>query len=507
MFGNIASAVAESMFKVMNKFQTEADMAGAQAEAQRRKLELMHEGDLLVKDRDRLQKQIAQVQLKLELTNAELKRHETGVENAKRIADWLRSKYTNEELYGWMLGQLSSTFFQAYKLAFDTAKLAERALQFERADSSVSYIEFSYWDSFRKGLLCGERLLVDLGRMEAAALEQDRRALEVVRHISLKDDAPAVFEQLLSTGRCSLDVDETLLDGDFPGQYFRRLKTVTMSVNGALTPTSNIHCSLTLIENRIRVSANSSGSYPKAQEGDDARFLLNIAPVQAVATSLPTADAGVFNLRFDDDRYLPFEGAGAISSWRIELHQADNPIELCRLSNVVVSLSYTARSGGAPLEAAARAHRESALARGGLVLPMQKRVSIRHDVPQAWQQLRSAGAGQDVDISIPLGNDSLPARLLDFDVRIESVTLYARARRKIAMDGLQVRISPPRGESVSANGWSRPWPMSATLRLSAEVKGPPGMWKLSVAAREAKVTELLEDLVVLVDLRAQRGGG
>jgi hypothetical protein len=52
----------------------------------------------------------------------------------------------------------------------------------------------------------------------------------------------------------------------------------------------------------------------------------------------------LFQLRFDDERYLPFEGAGAISTWRLELHQADNAIDLESLNDVVLTLSYTART-------------------------------------------------------------------------------------------------------------------------------------------------------------------
>ena len=88
--------------------------------------------------------------------------------------------------------------------------------------------------------------------------------------------------------------------------------------------------------------------------------------MQVVATSRPESDPGLFHLRFDDERYLPFEGAGAISTWRIELQQADNAVDLSQLTDVVLTLVYTARNGGAALEAVARAEREKGLARGGL---------------------------------------------------------------------------------------------------------------------------------------------
>ena len=47
-----------------------------------------------------------------------------------------------------------------------------------------------------------------------------------------------------------------------------------------------------------------------------------------------------------DPRYLPFEGAGAISSWRLEMPASNNEISLAQVSDVVVHLRYTARDGG-----------------------------------------------------------------------------------------------------------------------------------------------------------------
>jgi hypothetical protein len=504
MLGDISSAVAESMFKAMNKFQTEAQMAAAQAEYQQRLAEAQYQLELLGKERERIEKQIEEVQLKLQISNAELNRHNTAVDNARKVEEFLREKYTNEELYGWMLGQLSSVHFKAYKFAFDTAKIAERALQFERGDTSINYIEFSYWDSLRKGLLSGERLLLDIRRMETAYLEGDQRALEVTRHVSLKEDAPRALEELSATGNCRLDISEALFDGDFPGHYFRRVKTVSMTVTGPVKPHANINCTLTLLDNRIRTSANASGSYPQAQDGDDSRFLMNAVPVQAIAISRPHIDAGMFQLNFDDDRYLPFEGAGAISSWRIDLHQSNNMMDLSELTDVVLSLSYTARSGGPPLEGVARANWEKGIARSDQMPLPQYRVSLRRDLPALWKQLQVAESDQNPELKLPLLRTRLPGRFLEFDLRIERATVYAHSRKKLADDVLRVQIAPPDGAAAPATGWTRPWSSSQTLRSNVNIKGPPGTWTLTAGAKGTKVSDLLDDIVLIFDLRAQR---
>ena len=63
---------------------------------------------------------------------------------------------------------------------------------------------------------------------------------------------------------------------------------------------------------------------------------------------------------FRDERYLPFEFAGAVSRWRIELPPETNFFDFDTLSDVVLHLNYTAREGGDVLRAAAAAETPAA---------------------------------------------------------------------------------------------------------------------------------------------------
>jgi len=403
-----------------------------------------------------------------------------------------------------MLGQVSGVYFQAYKVAFDAAQQAERAFKFERGEQTSSFIEFSYWDSLKKGLFAGERLLIDLRRLEAAYVEGHRRGLEVTRHISLREDYPLAWIELQETGRCQIEVTEALLDGDFPGHYFRRMKTASITIAGAVKPQRNVNCTLTLLENRIRTDANASGSYAQSGDGEDARFLVNVAPIQAVATSRPDNDPGLFQLRFDDERYLPFEGAGAISTWRLELHQADNAIDLGSLNDVVLTLSYTARTGGAVLEAAARGDREKALARGGLKPEAQRLISVKQDLPAVWKQLTDAPAGQEVEVALPLDAEKFSGRFRGLDLRIERATVIARTKGQLGADALRVRLDPPKGSGTTAGSWAPAFAQSKAVRATAEITGPPGAWKLAVTSTGAKLGDQVDDLVLVFDVRAKK---
>src|SRR5258708_18694057 len=96
--------------------------------------------------------------------------HDLQIANAHQTDEFLHGKYTNQELYEWMIGQVSSVYFKAYKLAFDVAKKAERCYRHELG-SSDTFLGFGYWDRLKKGLMTADALLQDINRMEVAYLE------------------------------------------------------------------------------------------------------------------------------------------------------------------------------------------------------------------------------------------------------------------------------------------------------------------------------------------------
>jgi hypothetical protein len=86
---------------------------------------------------------------------------------------------------------------------------------------------------------------------------------------------------------------------------------------------------------------------------DDPRIVKQYAATEAIATSTGQNDSGTFELSFRDERYLPFEFAGAVSRWRVELPAENNFFDMDTLSDVVLHLNYTAREGGDGLRRAA----------------------------------------------------------------------------------------------------------------------------------------------------------
>jgi hypothetical protein len=61
-----------------------------------------------------------------------------------------------------------------------------------------------------------------------------------------------------------------------------------------------------------------------------------------IATSTAQNDSGVFELNFRDERYLPFEGTGAISTWEISLPGEIRQFDLNSINDIILHFKYTA---------------------------------------------------------------------------------------------------------------------------------------------------------------------
>jgi hypothetical protein len=70
------------------------------------------------------------------------------------------------------------------------------------------------------------------------------------------------------------------------------------------------------------------------------------AGTQTIATSSGQNDAGLFDVNLRDERWLPFEGQGAISTWNLMLDPRDNNFDFSTITDVVLHVRYTARGGG-----------------------------------------------------------------------------------------------------------------------------------------------------------------
>ena len=188
-----------------------------------------------------------------------------------------------------------------------------------------AFIKPDNWDSLKKGLLAGDLLQLQLRQMEAAHMAANTRELEITKHVSLFQLDPAALLELRATGSCEFHLPEVLFAMDFAGHYYRRIKAVRITIPCIVGPYANVSATLSLIGSWTRRSTDLSDAEQPVQD-------LVAAPQTAIATSSANRDGGAFELNFNDPRYLPFEGAGAISSWQLELPSAHPPVRLRRRS-------------------------------------------------------------------------------------------------------------------------------------------------------------------------------
>ena len=308
---NFASAMRESataINMVAQEYTHNATIASIQGGYERRWHEWKLQERLAVLELVQIDRQKDVASIRKSIAEHDLASHVRQIENADAVEELLRDKFTNRQLYDWTVSQVSAVYFQTYRLAYDMAKRAERAFRFERGLTSSSFVQFGAWDGLKKGLLAGERLSLDLKRMEIAYLDKNRREYEISRHVSLRLHDPANLIALKLTGVCTIRLPEALFDADYPGHYFRRIKSLSITIPCVTGPYTSVNATLTLLKSRIRVDAEVGAEYAA-----DEHFLQDFAAVQSIATSTAESDAGVFELGFRDERYLPFEGAGAIA--------------------------------------------------------------------------------------------------------------------------------------------------------------------------------------------------
>ena len=162
-----------------------------------------------------------------------------------------------------MVTQLTTVYTQAYQLAFSLAQQAQTAYQYELGRPTDQFIQFAYWDNQHKGLTAGDSLLFDLRRMEAQYLANNLRELELTKHVSL------ALTQPLGAGAATRDreaarslLDETLFDGDHPGHYFRRLRSVALTIPCVSGPYTSVNATLALGSAVVRTTAPSAGYTP-----------------------------------------------------------------------------------------------------------------------------------------------------------------------------------------------------------------------------------------------------
>ncbi|HEU4706051.1 MAG TPA: neuraminidase-like domain-containing protein [Solirubrobacterales bacterium] len=438
--GHAAHSGAWVARMIAGALQTGAEMSATVGRYQQRKDEWDLQATLAADDIAKVEAESAVAEVKHEIAEAEKSAQDVSAKEATDVDEFLHSKFTDQELYDWMVSQTSTTYFQAYQLAYSIAKQAERCYRRELAVEKSDFIQFGYWDSLRKGLTAGEKLQYDLRRLESAYLAGNDRELEIVKHVSALQIDPMALVTLRETGSCVLSVPEILFDLDNPGHYLRRLKSVAVSVPCVVGPYTGVSMTVELLRNQVRTAPETAASALLTDEGGTSE----------IVTSSAQHDDGLFELRFEDERYLPFEGAGAISTWRLTLNNVRPQFDYRTIGDVILHLRYTARHGGGAYADTVRGEVASHLNSIALENSRQglyRLFSARHDFAAEWTRFLNPAPGTDQILSLETPPERFPFFTTGLDLKAKAVDVIVRTADGEAYD---LVLTPPGGSAITA---------------------------------------------------------
>ena len=317
-----------------NRFNTKSTLAALQAGFERRE-----QGWRFLKEQAEQELEQAEFQLNIATLREKLTNHSFRIfeENIKQLEEQrtlFSKKFAGFGLYNWLVAQLQKMYREAFNSALAMARLAESAYQFERGKTATVPIASSIWESGKVGLLAGERLLLQLQHMEREFIQTNYRSLEIDQSFSIAQIAPLSLLKLREEGECSFSIPELSFDLFYPGQYRRVMKSARLTIPSITGPYVNVSATLSLVSSKVRSKPDATASLSQVP----------LSRTVSIATSSAQNDAGVFEFNFRDERYMPFEGMGAISTWKLQLPKNFRAFDYNSISDVILHISYTAES-------------------------------------------------------------------------------------------------------------------------------------------------------------------
>jgi len=360
--------------------------AGLEAGFDRRSEGWKHQKKLLEYEKKQTEKNLIASEIRRDILIEAQQIHQKSIEHNKDVMDYYGEKFSNLGLYTWLSSTMQRMYKEAYNNALAIARLAEQAYRYERDDNTF-FISGNLFDSSRGGLLAGEQLLMALQAMERRYLETNYRKNEIDQAFSLTQINPAALLLLRQTGTCQFSIPEVFFDLFYPGQYRRKIQSVRLTIPSITGPYTNVSATLSLTGSQIRME-------PKLGAGELKEVPKSRTTI--ISTSTAQNDAGVFQLNFRDDRYMPFEGAGAISSWKLDLPKTFRQFDYNTINDIIIHVSYTAEYDELFRDNVEKFNGEIETLLKSNTSPMRRMISLRQEFSNAFHRLTDQAVNNPV---------------------------------------------------------------------------------------------------------------
>ncbi|MBI2985750.1 MAG: hypothetical protein HYY45_03175 [Deltaproteobacteria bacterium] len=384
--------------------------------------------------------------------------------HAVQVLNFLKTKFSNLELYEWMRDVLIQQYRIVMEIATSTALLAQRSLEFERQEP-INIITDDYWsvdtstlsaqnltdEQKSAGLLGAERLLTALTQLDDNKLQKDRRRLQISKTVSLARLMPTELIELRETGKITFNTLMDWFDWDFPGHYLRLIKSVKVSVLALVPPIDGIHAMLTN-GGESSVVVNENGGFVKK------RAMRTYGEI--IALDAAYNESGLFVLDYNDPMFLPFEGLGVETEWTFELSRATNRFNFDTIIDVLFTIEYTALHS----EEYARQVKE----RLGDHSSASTYLDLRQTFPDQWYHLKNPKRKPDGTIDVQPINLNVPDSLFPpnlTDVRLAHVTVIVVGDLKGVDNGATYAL---RHDLLSGIGLSKGGPINGLVPIQCK---------------------------------------
>lgn len=341
----------------------------------RRRQEWQLQAKLASKELDVIDKQLEAQQHSTLAAQASLEHSRKALAQSQQLYAYYQNKSTSVSLYRWLRSQATTWHATLFDVAVSLCNSAQACWQYETGNYDRQIIRTPIWQADRYGLNAGGELRLDLHRLETEFLLRHQRHLELRKTVSLQalvgqnlvskpsGETLETWEQVLKAltedGELAFSLSEMLYDQDYPGHYLRRLHSVALTLPALLGPYQNIRATLTQTQSRLVTSPKREAVLfltPELHEdvgtGDGRYVMMSLRPRQQVCLSSASQDMGLVTASETDDRYLPFEGTGAVSDWHLKFPRHAAQAELINsLSDIILEVRYLALPGGAGFDA------------------------------------------------------------------------------------------------------------------------------------------------------------
>lgn len=481
----------KSMYHALGCLAAIADnvaiLAGLEASHQRREQEWKQQLDLAQQELKQANQQLLAAEIRGQIAERDLEIHEKSIEQTDEQYDFYKNKFTNLGLYNYMASSLNRIYREAYNIALDLAKLAEKAYQFERFDSNF-YIHNDNWQFDKAGLLSGEKLLLQLQQLEKKHIETNYRIPEITQSFSLALLDSSQLMKLRQTGSCNIIIPEIAFEILYPGQYRRTIKSVSLTIPCITGPYTNISARLTLNSSKTKIKETDAEELYRKIE----------AKTTSITTSGAHNDSGIFNLNFNDERYLPFEGAGAIDSeWKLELPTVMRSFNYDTISDVILHLNYTALDGDRTI--AENKLRNSIMAYAtDPKKGMYRLFSLKHEFPNEFNKLFSQDA-QTTDFTIE--KQHFPYIFLNETESIIETKIYLKPTKDNSLTHPNIMINASSISWVSGNDIALPGSIGDKDKLicylDTSAGDPVKKWTINLGTNTFN-RNILDDILILI---------